>query len=206
MNKKAERILQELEQLYPDAACELHFNNVFQLLCAVTLSAQTTDESVNRVTPALFRDYPDAQSLAKASPSEIEPYIRSIGLYRNKARNLVAMAGKICEEYGGEVPKSRVELETLAGVGRKTASVVLAVGFGEPALAVDTHVARVSRRLGLAKEEDDVLDIEKKLMRAFPKEKWAKAHHQLLFFGRYLCRAQRPLCEQCPLRDLCHYL
>ena len=206
MSRKTERILQELDRLYPDASCELHFDNVFQLLCAVTLSAQTTDESVNKVTPALFRDYPDPQTLSAADPKAIEAYIRSIGLYRNKARNLVLMAGKICEDYGGEVPRSREELETLAGVGRKTANVVLAVGFGEPALAVDTHVARVSRRLGLAKEEDDVLEIEKKLMRAFPKEKWAKAHHQLLFFGRYLCRSQRPLCEECPLRDLCRYL
>jgi len=199
-------ILSIIENLYPEAHCELNFSNVFELLCAVMLSAQTTDISVNKVTPSLFKKYPDPYSLSQANIDDVIICIKSIGLYHNKAANLINMAKSLCENFNGEVPDSRDELMSLAGVGRKTANVVLAVGFKKSAIAVDTHVERVAKRLGLAKQKDNVLEVEEKLMKAFPKEKWANAHHQLLFFGRYTCKSQRPLCDNCPLREYCLYL
>lgn len=204
--EKMDLVLAELAKRYPDAACELLHQNPFELLVAVMLSAQTSDQSVNRVTPSLFARYPTPDALAKARPEEIEPYIHSIGLYRNKARNLQKMAQQIMECYQGKVPALRKDLESLPGVGRKTANVVLAVAFKVPALAVDTHVERVSKRLGFLRQEATVLEVEKKLTKLIPRSHWAKAHHQLLFFGRYFCKAQRPLCEACPFRSFCCYL
>ena len=204
--EKMDLVLAELAKRYPDAACELLHQNPFELLVAVMLSAQTSDQSVNRVTPSLFARYPTPDALAKARPEEIEPYIHSIGLYRNKARNLQKMAQQIMECYQGKVPALRKDLESLPGVGRKTANVVLAVAFKVSALAVDTHVERVSKRLGFLRQEATVLEVEKKLTKLIPRSHWAKAHHQLLFFGRYFCKAQRPLCEACPFRSFCCYL
>jgi len=202
-NNKAETIMQTLDALFPDADCELHFQNVFQLLIAVVLSAQTTDVNVNRVTPELFKRYPDPDSLANADPLDVMECIRSLGLYRNKAANIIRLANDLKERFASIVPSTREELMTLPGVGRKTANVVMAVGFHKNAIAVDTHVERVSKRLCIAEEKDDVLEVEKKLMAFFPEEKWGKLHHQLLFFGRYRCKARKPECEGCPLKEFC---
>jgi endonuclease-3 len=202
---KQEIILDELEKMFPDAKVELNHKNHFELLVAVVLSAQTTDVSVNKVTPQLFENYPTPHDLAKADLQHVETLIKTIGLYRNKAKHIVMLSEALVEKHQGEVPSTREELEALPGVGRKTTNVVLSNAFGIPALAVDTHVDRVSKRLGLAKPNDSVLDVEKKLMRKFPKDTWKKIHHQLIFFGRYHCLAKNPKCDICPLYDLCVY-
>ena len=198
-------ILDQLDALFPKAKCELDHKNNFELICAVALSAQTTDISVNKVTPKLFNRYPDAHSLALAEQKEVESCISSLGLYRNKAKNLILMAQKLDREYDGIVPSTQEDLTSLAGVGRKTANVVRSEGFKIPALAVDTHVERVSKRLGLVPKTKDVLETEKILCKKIPQDKWIKAHHQLIFFGRYLCHAQKPECERCPFYELCKY-
>jgi len=198
-------ILDTLETMFPNAHVELTHKNHFELLVAVVLSAQTTDIAVNKVTPKLFRDYPTPYDMAKANPLELEPYLKTIGLYRNKAKNIQLLAKDLVQIHQGVVPHQRAQLESLPGVGRKTANVVLSNAFGIPALAVDTHVARVSVRLGLAKKEDSVFEIEKKLMRKLPKDLWQKAHHQLIFFGRYHCLAKQPKCGACPLFDICKF-
>ncbi|MCR3906804.1 MAG: endonuclease III [Tenericutes bacterium] len=202
---KAEDILLVLDHMFPDAHVELNHRNHFELLIAVVLSAQTTDVGVNKATPQLFEKYPTPEKLAQADVLEIERLIKTIGLYRNKAKNIKMLAQDLVEKHSGEVPNRREALEALPGVGRKTANVVLSNAFGIPALAVDTHVARVSVRLGLAKENDSVFEIEKKLMKKLPKEKWQKAHHQLIFFGRYHCLAKKPKCYACPLIKICTY-
>ena len=202
---RAEIILDVLESMFPDAHVELNHQNNFELLIAVVLSAQTTDISVNKITKPLFQKYPTAFELSKALIEDIESIIKTIGLYRNKAKNIQMLSKDLVAKFNGEVPSKRKDLEALPGVGRKTANVVLSNAFGIPALAVDTHVARVSIRLGLAKENDSVLEIEKKLMRKIPKELWQKAHHQLIFFGRYHCLAKNPKCGACPLYDICKY-
>lgn len=196
-------IIEELDKLYPDAKCELNHKNNFELLVAVTLSAQTTDERVNSVTPILFKKYKDAFKLAKAKLNDVEEIIKPIGLYHNKAKNIIALSNVLVEKYDGIVPNDRKELESLPGVGRKTCNVILANCFDIPAFAVDTHVSRVSKRLGIANEEDDVLEIEKKLMKYFPKESWNKLHHQFIFFGRYKCKAIKPDCDNCPFKKFC---
>lgn len=197
-------ILDRLEAEYPQAKCALHHENVFQLLTATMLSAQTTDKRVNMITPALFRDYPDAFALAQSDPETIAGYIRSIGLYRNKSKNLVAMAQKLVVDYDGEVPDNMKELVKLPGVGRKTANVVLADGFNQPHIAVDTHVQRVSNRIGLVHEKD-VLHTEKSLMQTIPEDRWISTHHVLIFHGRNCCTARNPQCESCCIRDLCEH-
>ena len=202
---RAKQVLLVLDQMFPDANVELVHHNHFELLIAVVLSAQTTDVSVNKITPALFEKYPTPLLLSQGKISDIENSLRSIGLYRNKAKNIKMLSLVLHEKYNDEVPGNRKDLESLPGVGRKTANVVLSNAFGIPALAVDTHVARVSVRLGLAKEHDSVLEIEHKLMRKIPKEKWQKVHHQLIFFGRYHCLARNPKCKECPLFDICKY-
>jgi len=202
---RANQVLLVLNQMFPDANVELVHHNHFELLIAVVLSAQTTDVSVNKITPALFEKYPTPLLLSQGKISDIENSLRSIGLYRNKAKNIKMLSLVLHEKYNDEVPGNRKDLESLPGVGRKTANVVLRNAFGIPALAGDTHVARVSVRLGLAKEHDNVLEIEHKLMRKIPKEKWQKAHHQLIFFGRYHCLARNPKCKECPLFDICKY-
>lgn len=204
MNKDL-HILEVFDQMFPDAHVELNHHNHFELLVAVVLSAQTTDVSVNKVTPELFHKYPTPQMMGEAQVEEIEKLIKSIGLYRNKAKNIKMLAKNIHEKHNDQVPDQRGALEALPGVGRKTANVVLSNAFGIPTLAVDTHVARISIRLGLAKEKDNVLEIEHKLMKKIPKEKWQKTHHQMIFFGRYHCLAKNPKCTQCPLSDICLY-
>lgn len=203
IEKKQNRILDEFDRLYPDAKCELHYTTPLELLIAVLLSAQTTDASVNKVTPELFKKYHSASDYRDANQEDIEQLIRRIGLYRNKARSIKKMAAMLCEKYDGEVPQSINELIILPGVGRKTASVVVGEAFHVPSVPVDTHVERVSKRLGFAKNEDSVLTVEKKLKRTLPRERWNKLHHQFIFFGRYFCKAQSPRCKECQLVDLC---
>ena len=198
-----EYIIENLNRLYPDAHCELNHKDSFELLIAVVLSAQTTDVSVNRVTPALFEKYPDAISLSEASEEDVMRLIHSIGLYKNKSRNIINLAMELVKRFNGEVPSKREELESLPGVGRKTANVVLSNCFDYPAFAVDTHVSRVSKRLMIARKDDDVLTIEKKLMKFFPRNCWSRLHHQFIFFGRYKCKAKNPECTDCPFRDSC---
>ena len=185
MKMTVNEVLDILSMEYPNPKSELDYKNHFSLLIAVVLSAQATDVSVNKVTPRLFKAYPDAYSLAKASEEEVMEIIKTIGLYKNKAKFIIAASKKLVEDFNAIVPNTREELMTLPGVGRKTANVVLAEGFGIPAIAVDTHVSRVAKRLGWAEENDNVVIIEQKIMDLVPKEKWAKVHHQLRLFGRY---------------------
>lgn len=198
-----ERILNTLNEMFPDAHCELEHRNPFELAVAVVLSAQATDASVNRVTPALFEKYPTCYKMAEAKVEDIEECIHSIGLYRNKAKSIHALAVKLKEDFNGEMPQTMEELITLPGVGRKSANVILSVCFDVPALAVDTHVERISKRLGLAFKNDDVFTVEKKLMKKIPREKWSHTHHLMIFFGRYFCKAKNPQCKECSLIDLC---
>lgn len=198
-----EYVYSELEKMFPDAHCELNYQTVYQLAVAVMLSAQTTDVSVNKVTPALFERYPDAFAMAEASQKDVEELIRSIGLYKNKAANLIAMSRQLVDEYDGIVPDDMEKLVQLRGVGRKSANVILSEGYKHPAIAVDTHVHRVSVRLYLAAVDDDVNEVERKLMKRFPRDRWSKLHHLLIFFGRYMCSARKPQCESCPFRECC---
>ena len=204
--KSSKAIIKGLDSLYPDAKCELVHHNNFELLIAVVLSAQTTDERVNSVTPILFEKYPDAGNLMNAKLKDVENIIRPIGLYHNKAINIIKLSKELSDHFDGEVPDDRDALESLPGVGRKTANVVLNNCFDYPAFAVDTHVSRVSKRLGIAEEGDDPLKIEKKLMDYFPKKSWGKLHHQFIFFGRYKCKAIKPDCNDCPFGKDCNYL
>lgn len=196
-------ILDVIADMFPDARCELNHRNPFELLIAVLLSAQCTDETVNKVTATLFEKYKSPHDYLAVPQEELENDIRRIGLFRNKAANIQKLCRSLIEDHGGEVPRSHEELTKLAGVGRKTANVVVSNAFGEPAIAVDTHVERVSKRLGIAKADDSVLAVEKKLMKLVPREEWTITHHRLIFFGRYHCKAQNPQCEICPLLDRC---
>ena len=196
---KQDRILNTFDEMFPDARCVLNHSNNLELLVAVMLSAQTTDESVNKLTSHLFQKYKTVDDYANASLSELESDLHSIGLYRNKAKNIKAMAVALQARFNGVVPASHDALISLPGVGRKTANVVMAEGFGYPAIAVDTHVERISKRLGFAKPEDTVLTVEKKLMKTIPKNRWIKTHHQMIFFGRYHCKAMSPHCKDCLL-------
>ena len=199
VNKKA--ILEELEALYPGAKPELHFSSPYETLVATILSAQCTDQRVNMVTPAVFRDFPTPQAMAATTPEILFPYVKSCG-FKSKAQNIVMACRIICENHGGEVPHTMEELTALPGVGRKTANVVLANAFHVPAIAVDTHVFRVSNRLGLANAKN-VEDTEQQLMRAIPKKKWNDAHHYLIYHGRRVCHARKPDCAGCTLKELC---
>lgn len=201
--ERVERVLNVIDEMFPDAKCELKHENPWQLLIAVMMSAQTTDKSVNAITEHLFQKYQSVDDFANADLKELENDIRKIGLYRNKAKNIIGICQALIRDFNGEVPKTHKELETLPGVGRKTANVVLSVAFEQPALAVDTHVERVSKRLKLAKKDDSVLEVEKKLCKAIPRQRWIKTHHQLIFFGRYFCKATSPMCLECPLFDIC---
>ena len=193
-----------LEEMHPEAACALDHRSRFELIVAVVLSAQTTDVSVNKVTPALFERYPDAHALAAADPDDVSEIIHTIGLYKNKSVNIVKLAAKICDDFGGEVPGSFDELVSLPGVGRKTANVVLAEAFGVPAIAVDTHVFRVSNRIGIANEKD-VEKTEEQLRKRIPEEQWIRSHHLLIFHGRKICHARKPDCDACILSQICLY-
>jgi len=200
--KRARKVLEEIIALFPDAKPSLDFTNHFELLVAVMLSAQTTDAAVNKATPGLFAAFPTPQAMSVATESEIASHISRLGLYRNKAKFLKKCAKQLLDEFDGQVPQTREELESLAGVGRKTANVVMSVGFGIPAFAVDTHVFRVANRIGICKEKNE-LATEKALMKKIPKDRWSKAHHLLIFHGRQCCSARKPKCEECPIESMC---
>jgi endonuclease-3 len=195
--------LQRLAATYPDAHCELDHDGAFQLLCATVLSAQTTDVAVNKVTPKLFARFPDAHALADVDPTEVEPYVATLGFFRQKSKALVGLAKSLVESHGGKVPQTLGELVKLRGVGRKTANVVLGVMWNAPeGVVVDTHVQRISQRLGWSKHNDPI-PIEQDLMKLLPKETWAMTPHYLIFHGRRRCFARKPDCEGCPVSDLC---
>lgn len=205
--KQKQRALQILDHLvarFPDARCELDHDprEPWTLLVAVVLSAQCTDAAVNKVTPALFAAFPDVHTFARATAADVEPFIKSLGLFRNKAKALAASARILVEEHGGKVPRERSALEQLPGVGKKSAAVIIANCFDVPAIAVDTHVGRVSRRLGLTKQDDpDKVEIE--LTALFPEERLLQAHHTLIWHGRRICAARKPQCGECPVAPLC---
>lgn len=201
-----EKTLQAVEtmfEMFPEAHGELVSKNPFEMLIAVILSAQATDVSVNKVTPALFAAYPTPQALSAAPVEEIMEKIKSIGLYRNKAKNIKACAGELLLRFDGQVPQTREALISLPGVGRKTANVVMGDAFGVPAIAVDTHVERVSKRLRICRLDANVVEVEQTLMRKIPDTLWVKTHHSMIFFGRYHCTARAPKCEVCPLLSMC---
>lgn len=197
-------VLNYLKELYPNATCELKFNSIFELLVAVILSAQCTDARVNIVTPILFERYKTPQDFAIAKQEDIEKLIYSCGFYHNKAKNLIACSRDIVEKYNGVVPNTLEELQTLAGVGRKTANVVYSLGFHGNAIAVDTHVFRVSNRIPIAKG-DTTLEVEEKLMKNFEENDWSNLHYMLVLFGRYICKAKNPQCEDCKLKNCCDF-
>ena len=197
-------VLDILTDMHPEAACALDYGTPFQLLVAVVLSAQTTDVSVNKVTPELFRRYPTPDLMAAADQNDVMDIIRSIGLYKNKSANIIKLAQKITDDFDGEVPSDYDSLVSLPGVGRKTANVVLAEGFGVPRIAVDTHVFRVANRIGLT-DEKDVNSTEEMLMKRIPEERWILSHHLLIFHGRKCCTARNPSCERCGLEGICLY-
>lgn len=199
---RKEHILKELSTIYDDVRPALHYRNPYELLIAVLLSAQCTDVRVNQVTKELFALAPDCYQMVELGEKKVREIIQSCGLYKNKARNIVALSEKLIADYDGQVPKEREALESLPGIGRKSASVVMSVAFGLPALAVDTHIFRVSRRLGLS-TANDVRGVEDDLTALIPEEDWGKAHHWLIFHGRRVCKAQRPLCDDCSLQPYC---
>ncbi|WP_312091866.1 endonuclease III [Aminipila sp.] len=200
--KKINELLDKLEEMYPDADCALDFGSIFQLLISVVLSAQTTDKSVNAVTPELFRRYPDAGALSLAREEDLQDIIKRIGMYKTKSKNILALSKTLESQYEGQVPEDYDKLIALPGVGRKTANVVLSVGFGQQRIAVDTHVFRVSNRIGLVHEKD-VLKTELALMKVIPEERWSRTHHSLIFHGRYCCDAKKPKCEDCAISAFC---
>ena len=197
-------VLSGLERMHPEAMCALDHGSEFELLVAVVLSAQTTDVSVNRVTPELFGKYPTPAALADADQADVIDIIKTIGLYKTKSANIIKLAQKLTEDFGGEVPNSFEELISLPGVGRKTANVVLAEAFGKPAIAVDTHVFRVANRIGLT-DAKDVNATEDQLKERLPEDRWIRAHHLLIFHGRKLCHARKPECENCGISGICLY-
>lgn len=197
-----QRILALLRETYQGAKTALKYRNTFELLIATMLAAQSTDRQVNVITASLFQKYPDPQSFARLTPEELEQEIKGVGLYRNKSRNIIAACRQILEKHHGQVPRTREELEALPGVGRKTANVVLSIGFGQPALAVDTHVFRVANRLKLAKAKTP-LETEKQLCEWIPQELWSQVHHWLIYHGRQVCKARNPLCHECMLAEYC---
>ena len=197
------RISNYLNYLFPDPKCELMYHNDYELLMAIVLSAQSTDKRVNQVMPLVLKKYPTLKLLKEADLADLEKIIRPVGSFRRKSLYLKSIAEILDEKYDGIVPKSREELILFPGVGRKTANVFLSEYYQEPAIAVDTHVERVSKRLGLASFTDNVLQVEQKLMKKFLKKDWAKTHLQLVLFGRYYCKAVKPLCKNCELVDIC---
>ena len=205
IKERYEGVLSQLAKEWPAADSELHFENAYQLLVAVMLSAQCTDKRVNMVTPALFAAYPTVQALAQATAEAVFSYIKSVSYPNSKAEHLVAMAKRVVEVYDGQIPDTREALQTLAGVGRKTANVVCAVWWNQPTMAVDTHIFRVAERIGLTTNAKNPLDSEKQLIKHIPENIIPKAHHWLLLHGRYTCQARTPKCKQCGLQDLCRY-
>lgn len=195
--------LDTMGEMFPDAHCELNHRNPFELVIAVLLSAQCTDVLVNKVTKTLFEKYKTPEDYLSVPLEELQEDIRSIGLFRNKAKNIQKLCQILLDEYDGEVPQDRDLLMKLPGVGRKTANVVVSVAFGIPAIAVDTHVERVSKRLAFCRWKDSVLEVEKTLMKKVPMDEWSVTHHRMIFFGRYHCKAQSPNCLECPLLSIC---
>ena len=202
-NEKIDKIIAFLDEIYPSVGCELNYSKPHELVIAVLLSAQSTDKSVNLVTKDFFVKYPTLEALNSLSVEEIEEAIHSIGLYKNKAKHIKELVGILLTKYHGEVPTDKNELMTLPGIGNKSAGVIRAEIFRIPELPVDTHVARISARLGLAKKSDEPIVIEKKLTALFPKERWILTHHQFIHFGRYYCTSRNPRCDTCKLRDFC---
>lgn len=200
---KMNKLLDYLDYLFPNPKCELIYQKDYQLLMAVVLSAQSTDKRVNSVTPIIFSKYPTLEDLKKANLSDLEEIIRPVGSFRKKAAFLKGIATRLVDEFNGVVPIDREVLESFPGVGRKTVNVFLGEFYGVPAIAVDTHVERVSKRLKLAYLNDSVLDVERKLMKKVPKDRWARFHLQMVLFGRYYCKAVKPLCKDCPLKEFC---
>ena len=200
-----DRVLEYLDELYYEPRCELNYNKDYEFLIAIVLSAQTTDKRVNKVTDVLFKKYSSLVELSNADISDIEDIIREIGTFRRKSIYVRDIALKLVNDGYDYVPNDRGYIESLPGVGRKTANVFLSNIYSEPAIAVDTHVSRVSIRLGFAKDSDDVFVIEKKLEKVIPKNRWGKTHHQLVLFGRYHCKAMRPDCDNCKISDICKY-
>ena len=199
------KILDYLDELYPNPKCELEYTKDYELLIAIVMSAQTTDKRVNMVNKVLFKKYQSSKELSEASLEDIEKIIKPIGTYKKKAVFIKEIATKLINDNIKVIPNDREYLSSFPGVGRKTINVFLSVIYNEPLVAVDTHVNRVSKRLKLAKDGDDVLEVEKKLMKKIPKDKWNKVHHQLVFFGRYKCKSISPLCTDCKLKDICKY-
>lgn len=197
-------IIKLIDELYKNPKCELNFSNNYELLVAVILSAQCTDKRVNQVTSELFKEFNTPEKMLTLSQEELERKIHSCGFFHNKAKHILDMSKDLIQKFGGEVPNDKEKLKNLAGVGEKTANVVLAVGFNVPAIAVDTHVFRVSNRLGLAKAQD-VTKTQKQLEKKLPKDKWIKFHYALVLHGRYVCKAQRPNCDCCELKDHCKF-
>lgn len=202
--QKIPQILDYLDEILPNVGCELNYQKDYELVIAVMLSAQTTDASVNAVTAHFFIDYPTLESLANAKLEDIEEEIHSIGLFKNKARNIIGIAQTLINEFNGVVPSDKELLQHLPGVGNKSAGVVRAEIFKIPDLPVDTHILRISKRLGLASKEDDPYEVEQKLKKLINEDRWIKTHHQLIHFGRYHCTAKKPVCESCKLAHICH--
>ncbi|AEX85448.1 endonuclease III [Marinitoga sp. 1135] len=198
------KILKILSETYPESKTALKYSNNFELLIAVMLSAQTTDNQVNKVTPELFKRFKTPYDFAKLNPEELEEYIKGVGLYKTKSKNIIKTCQILVEKYNGEIPQTREELMELPGVGRKTANVILSVAFGKDAIAVDTHVFRVANRIGLANAKD-VKKTEEDLMKVIPKNLWGQAHHWLIYHGRNICKARNPKCDICPIKELCDY-
>ena len=203
MKTDINRLLDYLDELFPSAKCELFYSKDYELVIAVMLSAQTTDKSVNLVTPILFKKYPSLDALNNAPLEDIEETIKQIGLYKNKAKNLKGIVKDLIERFNYKVPSNKEELMTLPGVGNKTAGVIRAEIFQIPDLPVDTHILRIAKRLNLTKKDDEPIDVERKLKKIIPEERWIKSHHQLIHFGRYFCTARSPQCENCKISDMC---
>ena len=203
--EKYQIIAQYIDSLFPDAKCELFYHKDYELVIAVMLSAQTTDKAVNQVTESLFKDYPSLEALNNASLEDIENHIKRLGMYKNKAANIKGIAAVVLSDFNGIVPSDKDLLQTLPGIGNKSAGVVRAEVFKIPDLPVDTHIIRITNRLGIANKNDQPIDIERKLKKIIPEESWIKSHHQLIHFGRYFCTARSPKCSECKLRDICKY-
>ena len=203
--KRVEIISNHVDSLFPDVKCELFYNKDYELVIAVMLSAQTTDKAVNATTYKLFNDFPTLKSLENAPIEEIEKRIQSLGLYKNKARNIKGIVHKILTDFNGELPSDKDLLQTLPGIGNKSAGVIRIEVFKIPDLPVDTHIIRITNRLGIASKDDEPIDIERKLKKLIPESNWIKTHHQLIHFGRYFCLARSPKCKECKLREYCKY-
>lgn len=195
-------VYDKLDKLFPDAKCGLNYNNLFELLVSVVLSAQTTDVAVNKVTPTLFNSYPDAFQLAKAKLEDVKKIIAPIGLSNSKAKNIITLSKELVERFNGAIPNTTSDLESLPGVGHKTASVVMVEGYKIPAMPVDTHIFRIANRLGIS-SSDNVKGVEEDLKEYFDKSTWCHLHHLLIAFGRNICTAKKPKCDECPFSDIC---